>query len=118
MKLDNNYYRTEGDVLNVTIYHYLFIVGHIMYQVQSSMLWVVKCTLPRHCHHCHCHYQKSQYQIHLRRLRSSPSSDSIPLCNVYFATSAENRCGRDACGGGDGGGLWWLCGRQREMATH
>ena len=30
MKLDNNYYRTEGDVLNVTIYHYLFIVGHIM----------------------------------------------------------------------------------------
>ena len=30
MKLNNSYYRTEGDVFNVTIYHYLFIVGHIM----------------------------------------------------------------------------------------
>ena len=31
------------------------------------------------------------------------SSDSIRSCNVYFATTAENRCGRDACGGGGGG---------------
>ena len=30
MKLNNNYYRTEGDVFNTTIYHYLFIVGHIV----------------------------------------------------------------------------------------
>ena len=31
------------------------------------------------------------------------SCDSILSCNVYFATSAENSCGRDACVGGDGG---------------
>ena len=30
MKLNSNYYRAEGDVFNVTICHYLFIVGHIM----------------------------------------------------------------------------------------
>ena len=29
-KLNSNYYRTEGDVFNMTFYHYLFIVGHIM----------------------------------------------------------------------------------------
>ena len=35
------------------------------------------------------------------------SSDSITLCNVYFATIAENRCVRNACSGGDsrGGGV-------------
>ena len=27
------------------------------------------------------------------------SSDSIPSCSVYFATSADNQCERDACGG-------------------
>ena len=32
------------------------------------------------------------------------SSDSLPSCNVYFATSAENCYGRNACGGGYGGG--------------
>ena len=32
------------------------------------------------------------------------SSDSIPSYNVYFAASAENRCGRDAYSDvGDGG---------------
>ena len=31
------------------------------------------------------------------------SFDSIPSCNVYFATSAENRYWLDACGDGDGG---------------
>ena len=30
------------------------------------------------------------------------SSDSKRSCNVYFATTAENRCGRDAGGGGGG----------------
>ena len=30
MKLNNNYYRTEGDVFNAIIYHYLFIVDYIM----------------------------------------------------------------------------------------
>ena len=30
MKLNNNYYIRERDVFNVTIYHYLFRVGHIM----------------------------------------------------------------------------------------
>lgn len=36
------------------------------------------------------------------------SSDSIPSCNTYFATSATNRCGRDPCGAGGnygGGGV-------------
>ena len=32
------------------------------------------------------------------------SFDSIPFCNVYFATSAQNRCRRHVCGGG--GGAW------------
>ena len=34
------------------------------------------------------------------------SSDSIPSCSVYFATSADNQCERDDCGGsaGDGSG--------------
>ena len=32
------------------------------------------------------------------------SFDSVPSCNVYFATSAESRCGHDGCGDGDGGG--------------
>ena len=36
------------------------------------MLWVVRCTLHRHCDHCHCHYQKCQYRIRLLRcLRSN-----------------------------------------------
>ena len=48
------------------------------------------------------------------------SSNSIPSCNVYFTTSAENRCRHHTCGGGDGGGgsgggVWWLCSRGREM---
>ena len=30
MKLNNKYYIREDDVLNAKIYHYLFIVGHIM----------------------------------------------------------------------------------------
>ena len=30
VKLNTNYHGTEGDVFNVTIYHYLFIVGYIM----------------------------------------------------------------------------------------
>ena len=29
------------------------------------MLWVVRCTLHRHCHHYHCHCQKCRCQIHL-----------------------------------------------------
>ena len=86
------------------------------------MLRVVKCTLHRHCHHCHCHYQKCRCQIHLLRcLRRQSSSESIPSCNVYFATSDENRCRRHACGGGDGGGgggVWWLLGRRRETVTY
>ena len=32
------------------------------------------------------------------------SSDSIESRNMYFATSAGNHFGHDACGGGDGGG--------------
>ena len=33
-----------------------------------------------------------------------PSSNSLSFSNAYFARSAENHCGRDACGGsGDGG---------------
>ena len=39
------------------------------------------------------------------------SSDSIPSCNVYFSTSAENCCMRHACGGG---GVWWFGARQKE----
>ena len=31
------------------------------------------------------------------------SSDSIPSCNMYFATSAENCCMRHACGGSGAG---------------
>ena len=32
------------------------------------------------------------------------SSDCLPSCNLYFATSAENCCGRNTCGGSYGGG--------------
>ena len=32
------------------------------------------------------------------------SSNSTPSCNMYFATIAENCCGRDASGGGGSGG--------------
>ena len=38
------------------------------------------------------------------------SSDSVLCCYVYFGTSAESHCGRDAFGGDDGGGVWWLRG--------
>ena len=56
-------------------------------------------------HHCHCHYQKCRYRIHLLRCQSS--SNSIPSCNVHFATNAENLCGCDFCGGaaGSAGGV-------------
>ena len=33
------------------------------------------------------------------------SFSSIPSYQVFFATSAENRGGRDACGSGGGGGV-------------
>ena len=33
--------------------------------------------------------------------------DSIPSCNVYFATSAENHCNHHACDGSRGGGGVW-----------
>ena len=48
------------------------------------------------------------------------SFDSIPSCNVYFATSAENHCNHHACDGsrGGGGGVWWICDRSRETVTH
>ena len=32
------------------------------------------------------------------------SSDSLPSCNMYFAASAENCCGLNACGGSGGDG--------------
>ena len=72
------------------------------------MLRVGRCTLHRNCHHCHCHYQKCRYRIHLLRCQSS--SNSIPSCNVHFATNAENLCGCDLCGcaAGRGGGVSWL----------
>ena len=41
--------------------------------------------------------------FHLLPVKQS-SSDSIPSCNIYFAISAENHCGCDACAGGGGGG--------------
>ena len=37
-------------------------------------------------------------------LPAKQSSYSLPSCHVYFATSAENRCGRNTWGDGDGGG--------------
>ena len=72
-----------------------------MKRVKSFILRVVRCALHRHYHHCCCHYQKCRCRIHLS-LKSSP--DPIPFCNVYFATSAENRCGCNACDGCGSGG--------------
>ena len=49
------------------------------------------------------------YQNSFSSLSTKQSSfDSIPFCNVYFATSAQNRCRRHVCGGG---GAWRLHGR-------
>ena len=85
------------------------------------LFWVVRCTLPHHCHHCHCYYQKCQYWIITFVYCKKSSFHSIRSCNKYFATSAENRCGRDACGAGDGGGVggtvWWFCVRRRKTVT-
>ena len=87
-------------MFNTTIYHYLFTIGNIMLWVQRSMLRVVRSTL-------HCLYQKCRYRIHLLRCQSS--SNSIPSCNVHFATNAENLCGCDICGGAAAsGGVSWL----------
>ena len=69
------------------------------------MLRVVRCTLFRHCYHCHSHYQKCWCRIHLLRcLRRNhhPILYHLAMYNVYLARSAENLCGHDACGGGDG----------------
>lgn len=97
------------------------------------MLRVVIFTLHHHCHHCYCHCQKLA-------LDSSPlllaeqSSTSIPSCNMYFATIAENRYGCNACGGVGGvssfharfcsigafcfAGFINLCGNWRKFTAH
>ena len=109
-------------MFNVTIYHFLLILGHIMKWVQSSIVRVVRCIIHRHWHHCYCHYHKWEVSV----LDSSPSlptkqssSNSIPSCNLYLSTSSENRWRLHACGGGgDSGGIWWLHSRQIEIVTH
>ena len=74
------------------------------------MFRVFRCTLHRNCHRCHYLYQKCWRQIHLL---------SFIVCEAIiirfytsfqrvFPTSAENRCGYDAYGGGgEGGGGGW-----------
>ena len=73
-----------------------------MWRVQSSMVRVVRCTLYRHCHHCHSHYQKCWCRIHL--LRCLRSNRLLILHHLATCILQQNCCGRDACGGSDGGG--------------
>ena len=35
-----------------------------MLRVQRFILRIVRCTIHRHCNHCHCHYQSCQCRIH------------------------------------------------------
>ena len=73
------------------------------------MLWVVRGTPHYYYHQCHSHYQKCRCQIHLLpSLQSNQHLILYYLATCIFVTSAENCCGRDACGGGDvrgGGGV-------------
>ena len=96
------YYRTEGMHLTrqfTTIYSRPQHVTSSKFDIQGSQVYTSSSLPPLSLSLSEVLLSDSSPVLPEKR-----SSDSKRSCNVYFATTAENRCGRDAGGGGGGGG--------------